>query len=98
MEVDVRLQFNGSCKPYAGRNQQTPTTLTAQLVDGFGKSLGIQGDTVAHGTKILQVHLTVRKLRCADLGHCKREVLGVALVGIFAVGTCLAFVASVLLC
>ena len=98
VEIDVRLQLNRSCKPYTSRNQQSTTALIAQLFDGLGKSIGVQGDAIAYSTKVLQIHLTVRELRGADLGHGKWEILRVALVGIFAVSTCLALVASVLLC
>ena len=53
MEADVRLQLNGTGKPHTGRNQQTTATLITQLIDGLGKSFGVEGNAITYGTEIL---------------------------------------------
>ena len=82
VKVDIALQHDRTCKPHTLGNDQTASALGSQRIDGLGKSLRVQGDAVAHGTKVLQIDLVVRNDWSTHLRHLEREVGGVLLVRI----------------
>ena len=58
------------------------TTLLLEGGNSLFESLGVQGDTIAQGTELLQVHRVGRDNGRADLWHLEGQLLRVLLVGI----------------
>ena len=89
VQVDVRLECDGTSKPYATWNHQSAASFCTKGLDGFGKSICTQCRTIAYSTKIFQINLILRKYRCFHFLHLKRQVLSVLLVGILSLATLL---------
>ena len=89
MQVDVRLEYDGTCEPHAtGHNQMTAALIT-KCLDGFGKCVSTHGCTIAHGPEFLQIHLTVGNDRRFNFLHLERQVLSVLLVRVLSFATVL---------
>ena len=72
VQLDVALEHDGTGMPHTLRHHQLTTALLAEGIDGLGKGLRVQRDTVAHATKVGELDLTVGNGRSLHLRHLER--------------------------
>ena len=75
MQVDVVLQRDKSRKPYSLGHHKMSATLIVERLDGFCKGLGIESQSIAYPTEILDINTVIRDFRSQWLHHLHRQVL-----------------------
>lgn len=57
MQVDIALQYDRTCEPYALWHNEFTATFLGERIDSLGKGCGTERRTVANSTKVLEVYL-----------------------------------------
>ena len=74
MQVDIALQFYGTCQPYTLGHDEPSASLALQSGYGPGEGIGTECQPVAHSSEVCKADATVGDLRSGYLFHIDGQV------------------------
>ena len=89
MQVDIALQYDRPCEPYALWNDEFAAAFLSQRIDSLGKGCGTERRAISNSAKVLEVYLIGWELRTGHLLHLEWQILvkSIILLDVGCLGT-----------
>ena len=89
MQVDIALQYDRTCEPYALWNDEFAAAFQSQCIDSLGKGCGTERRAISNSTKVLEVYLIGWELWTGHLLHLEWQILvkSIILLDVGCLGT-----------